>query len=350
MTNLANFYQQAIAGGAINDDPCQREILVHLQRLADELQAHKPSWFHWRRKPSIKGLYIYGSVGVGKTFLMDFFYQHIDERKKARYHFHHFMQQIDAKLRKLQGQKDPLRLVAKHLARSVRLLCFDEFFVHDVAYAMILAELLQALMNEGVIIVFSSNTQPDNLYLNGVQRSRFLPVIAMIKKNCEVLFLDQNRDYRLGRAPLINAYLYPLNEKNQALMQEQFALMAGDIQEHGVISIQNREIPFLKRGAKAIWFDFAVLCNFPRSQLDYLELAQQFDIVFLSEIPVLTENHTAQTLMFINLIDVFYDQKIKLIVSAAVSVEELYIKGELKTTFQRTLSRLQEMQSIDYLN
>ncbi|MFA6303536.1 MAG: cell division protein ZapE [Legionella sp.] len=350
MTNLANLYQQAITGGAINDDPCQREILVYLQRLADELQAHKPSWFHWRRKPNIKGLYIYGSVGVGKTFLMDFFYQHIDERKKARYHFHHFMQQIDAKLRKLQGQKDPLRLVAKHLARSVRLLCFDEFFVHDVAYAMILAELLQALMNEGVIIVFSSNTQPDNLYLNGVQRSRFLPVIAMIKKNCEVLFLDQNRDYRLGRAPLINAYLYPLNEKNQALMQEQFALMAGDIQEKGVISIQNREIPFLKRGAKAIWFDFAVLCNFPRSQLDYIELAQQFDIVFLSEIPVLTENHTAQTLMFINLIDVFYDQKIKLIVSAADSVEKLYIKGELKTTFQRTLSRLQEMQSIDYLN
>ena len=347
---LVTQYEAAIQRNEIDDDPLQREILEHMQRLADELQKPKPSWFHWGRSNSIKGLYIYGPVGVGKTYLVDMFYQHVEEKQKARFHFHHFMQQIDAQLRRLQGQKDPLKQIAKDIAKSTRLLCFDEFLVHDVAYAMILAELLQALHAQGVILVISSNTRPDDLYLNGVQRVRFLPAIAIIKNSCEVLLLHEHRDYRMGRQPLLDAYLYPLNEASAKTMEQQFLLLAKETQKNGVITIQNRDIPYLQCDEKSIWFAFDVLCNLPRSQLDYLEIADKFDNVFVSGIPRLTEGHTAQTIMFIHLIDVMYDRGINLIISAAAPLDELYVKGEMKDTFKRTLSRLMEMQSVDYLS
>lgn len=348
MTLLAR-YAAAIQRGEINDDPSQRELLVHMQRLADEL-AEPVSWFSWGRKNTIKGLYIYGPVGVGKTYLVDMFYQYVAEEKKARFHFHHFMQQIDFKLRQLQGQKDPLRYIAKEISRSTRLLCFDEFLVHDVAYAMILAELFLALQNHGVILVISSNTKPDDLYLNGVQRDRFLPAIALIKKECEVIYLNINRDYRMGHKPLLDAYLYPLNVHTAEVMTRQFTSLAHDIKTDGFITVQNRDIAYFKCGARAIWFTFDVLCNPPRSQLDYLEMAERFDTIFVSGIPCLTENHTLQTIMFIHFIDVMYDRGIKIVISAAVPIDALYVKGEMKDTFKRTLSRLVEMQSVDYLS
>lgn len=260
------------------------------------------------------------------------------------------MQQIDAQLRRLQGQKDPLRLIAKEIAQSTRLLCFDEFLVDDVAYAMILAELLQALVREGVILVISSNTRPDDLYAKGVQRKRFLPAIALINKECLVLHLNEQRDYRLGREPLLDAYLHPLNKITESKMEEQFVLLAPQFQVNQELVVQNRGIPYLRCSPKSIWFRFEVLCNFPRSQLDYLEIADRFEHVFLSDIPSLTVNHTAQTIMFINFIDVMYDRGIKVIISAAVPMEELYLNGEMFEPFKRTLSRLNEMQSVDYLN
>lgn len=345
---LLTHYEAAIQRGEITDDPLQKEVLVSMQRLVDELRKPKPYCF--QPKKLIKGLYIYGPVGVGKTYLVDLFYQHAGERKKARFHFHHFMQQIDIQLRKLQGQKDPLRHIAKNLAKTTRLLCFDEFLVHDVAYAMILAELLQALMQHGVILVISSNTHPDDLYLNGVHRDRFLPAIALIKKNCDLLHLNEKRDYRMGRTPLLEAYLFPLNVHSEQAMKHQFDLLVHNAEENGVIRVQNRDIPYLKCGSKSIWFAFDVLCNLPRSQLDYLEIAERFDTIFVSGIPALTEKHTAQTIMFIHFIDVMYDRGIKIVISAAVPVEELYVKGEMKDTFKRTLSRLVEMQSVDYLS
>lgn len=345
--NLVSHYQEAIDKGEIEDDKMQREVLSSLQRLCDDLNA--PLWRRWRKKTP-QGLYLYGSVGVGKTFLIDFFYHHVEERKKARFHFHHFMQQIDLQLRKAQGQKDPLRLIAKQLAKTTRLLCFDEFLVNDVAYAMILAELLNALMAEGVILVFSSNTAPDNLYLNGVQRARFLPAIALIKKNCEVLCLVEKRDYRYGHVAIAQAYLYPLNEETQQTMLQEFKQLAPSSTSNGFLSIQNREIPYLQCALKTIWFDFAVLCTMPRSQLDYLEIASRFDEIFLSNIPKFTEKHLAQVILFVYLIDVLYDQGIKLIVSAEVPADELYEEGEMKETFKRTLSRLKEMQSEEYLS
>jgi cell division protein ZapE len=349
MTLMAQ-YDAAIARGEINDDPLQREILTHMERLASDLKAANASWFSRFRKSYVKGLYIYGPVGVGKTYLVDLFYDHVDVPKKARFHFHHFMQQVDAKLRRLQGQKNPLQQVAKEIAQSIRLLCFDEFFVHDVAFAMILAELLQALIAHGVILVISSNTAPDDLYKNGVQRKRFLPAIVAINKNCEVLNLNEQRDYRVGREPLVDAYLYPLNKQTQQIMERQFIQLAEEVQEQGSIHIQNREIPFLKCGGKSIWFAFDVLCNLPRSQLDYLEIADKYDNIFLNDVPVLTEHHTLQTIMLIYFIDVMYDRGINVIISAAAPVAELYVQGEMLETFKRTLSRLTEMQSVDYLS
>jgi cell division protein ZapE len=347
--NLMTQYDAAIATGEIQNDILQREIIIHMQELADALNQPKSSWFRWRNSNPVKGLYVYGPVGAGKTYLVDLFFQHLEEPKKARYHFHHFMQQIDAQLRKVQGQKDPLRLIAKHIAKTTRVLCFDEFLVHDVAYAMILTELLQALIAEQVVIVISSNTPPEDLYRNGVQRDRFLPAIALIKQYCDVLKLDEPKDYRLGRESLVDAYLYPLNAATQQKMVEQFDLLAEDTREIGVILVQNREIPFVKCAKKSIWFDFNVVCNLPRSQLDYLEIADRFDHVFVSNVPQLTESNTTQTIMLVHFIDVMYDRGIKVILSAAVPVEALYLKGEMASTFQRTLSRLIEMQSADYI-
>ncbi|KTD34915.1 ATPase N2B (nucleotide (GTP) binding protein) [Legionella moravica] len=347
--NLMKQYEAAIQRGEIEDDLNQREILIHMQLLADELTQDSKSWFQWPRKRSIKGLYLYGPVGVGKTYLVDLFYQYIDEKKKARFHFHHFMQQIDYKLRQFQGRRDPLRHIAKEIAQSTRLLCFDEFLVHDVAYAMILAELFQALNTHGVILVISSNTSPDDLYLNGVHRERFLPAIEIIKNNCEVLKIPEKKDYRIGHQPLLDAYLYPLNDQTEHAMEQQFRLLVKEYTLNGSIVIQSRDIPYLKHGSQTIWFSFDVICNLPRSQLDYLELAEQFNTIFVSGIPCLTVNHTLQTIMFIHFIDVMYDRGINIIMSAEVPVEELYVQGEMKDTFKRTLSRLMEMQSVDYL-
>lgn len=349
MMNLIRQYEAAIHRGEIDDDPLQREILAQMQCLADEVKKSNSSWFYPFHKTRIKGVYLYGPVGVGKTYLIDLFYDCLEEKKKARFHFHHFMQQVDSQLRRVQGQKNPLRKIAKELAKTTRVLCFDEFMVHDVAYAMILAELLQALIAHGVILVISSNIPPDELYRNGVHRNRFLPAITAIKEHCEVLHLNEQRDYRVGRAPLLDAYLFPLNAQTALTMEKQFMLLTKEFKENGFITIQNREIPYLKIAEQSIWFSFDILCNLPRSQLDYLELADKFDTIFLSNIPSLTVNHTLQAIMFIHFIDVMYDRGINIIISAEVAVEELYVEGEMKDTFKRTLSRLLEMQSVDYL-
>lgn len=341
-------YERIVRSGDIEDDAAQRVIIDYFQAVIESIDFPKSCWRIWQRK-LIQGIYLYGSVGVGKTFLVDLFYDNLKTEKKARFHFHHFMQQIDAQLRKLQGTKDPLRQIAKGIAKTTCLLCFDEFLVDDVAYAMILAELLQALVLEGVTLVISSNTKPDDLYLNGVQRKRFLPAITLIKHHCHVLNLQIQKDYRLGREPLLNAYLFPLNKDTEQTMEKQFLSLESDYTTHGEIVVQQRSIPYLKSGHKSIWFTFDVLCNFPRSQLDYLELADRFDNVFISRIPRLTINHTAQAIMLINLIDVMYDRGIKLVVTAEVAIDELYTSGEMQEPFKRTKSRLKEMQSIDYL-
>lgn len=347
--SILSLYHQAIEEGDIEKNPEQLIVVEQLQAIADKLEKNKTSWIARIRGHQLRGLYLYGSVGVGKTYLMDLFYQSLNYRFKARYHFHHFMQQVDAQLRRLQGEKNPLQIIARNLAKQTKLLCFDEFMVHDVAHAMILADLLKALMAQGVVFIITSNIRPDDLYLNGVQRARFLPAIALIKEHCTVFQLQLQRDYRLGREPLLEAYLYPLNAKVQTRLKEQFEMLAPQASQQGFISVQNRDIPYLQCSERAVWFDFTSICNLPRSQLDYLEIADRFDTVFISDIPVLTEKNTIYAILLIHLVDVFYDRGVRLVVSAAAAVDQLYLKGEMLKEFQRTLSRLKEMQSVDYL-
>lgn len=343
-------YDALIARGEIENDPLQRPIIAVMDELADALGQPKKSFLSWRRTKGINGIYLYGSVGVGKTFLMDLLFEEVNIREKIRFHFHHFMQQIDAQLRRLQGQKDPLQVIAKNLAKTTRLLCFDEFLVHDVAHAMILAELLKALFANGIVLVATSNIKPDDLYLNGVQRARFLPAIALIKSHCQVLALNQPRDYRVGRDIQLETFFYPLNESTQSRFSAQFALMEPASRPAGTLTVQNREIPYIRCGEEAIWFDFKVICNLPRSQLDYLELVDRFSSFFVSGMPQLHERDTVYAILFVHFIDVLYDRGARLILSAEVPLTELYLKGEMSQAFRRTLSRLQEMQSQDYLS
>lgn len=347
---LLEHYERAVAWGDIQDNPAQRQILLAMQRIIDELQKSKQAWFPrgWYA-PQIKGIYLYGTVGAGKTYLMDLFYQLVPEKKKQRFHFHHFMQQIDAQLRLLQGQKNPLERIANNFAKKTRLLCFDEFLVQDVTQAMILAELLPIFFAKKIILVATSNSCPDDLYLHGVQRARFLPVIAEIKQRCEVVKLEAQLDYRLGREPLLTAYFYPLNAATDKKMAEQFAALEPHALSAGHLTIQNRSVAFIQLGERAIWFDFKVICNLPRSQLDYLEIANRFDTVFVSNIPVLTSQDSIYAILLIHFVDVLYDQRIRLILSAAVPLEQLYMQGGAPPAFKRTFSRLQEMQSVDYL-
>lgn len=343
-------YQQAIAEGLIEEDQRQQQVIASFQRLADHLPKGRLGWFSRKRHRPFEGIYLYGTVGVGKTFLVDLFYRQIPYRFKARFHFHQFMQQVDAQLRKRQGEKNPLKAIAAEFSKTIRLLCLDEFMVHDIAYAMILAELFQALIQQGVVLVLTSNIPPDDLYLNGLQRARFLPAIELIKKHCEVMELRLDRDYRLGREATFDAYLQPLNRSTAERMEEQFLALAPRSDKAGEIEVQGRRIPYLRCAEDAVWFSFNDLCSIPRSQLDYLEIASKFDILFLSDVPVMKKNDTAAVILFIQLVDVLYDQGLHLVVSAEASVDELYLEGEMRHDFKRTASRLHEMQSIDYLS
>jgi cell division protein ZapE len=346
---LVEQYDAAIAQGEINEDPQQRLLLLHFQRLADELTKPRRAWFRRRYKKPVLGIYTHGPVGGGKSYLMDLFYKYVGEQHKSRFHFHHFMQQVDAQLRRLQGQKDPLRKIAANLAKTTRLLCLDEFMVYDIADAMILAELLQALFAYDVILTATSNIPPDELYLNGLQRARFLPAIELIKNHCEILLLSDNCDYRLGRTPNVEAYFFPLNASTENSMQQQFVALAVHPVQNTKLVIQKRVIPYVQMCERVVWFKFDVICNLPRSQLDYLEISDRFDTVFLSEVPQLKSSDTTRTILLIHFIDVMYDKGVRLIISAAVPLEQLYLTGVMQKEFNRTLSRLEEMQSVDYL-
>lgn len=346
---LADAYDQAVASQDIQEDTQQRQILPVLQRIMDDLASSSAHWFNRIYKKKVQGLYLYGPVGAGKTWLVDLFYEHLSEPRKSRYHFHHFMQQIDAQLRRFQGQKNPVKKIARDFAKSTRLLCLDEFLIHDVADAMILAEVLKELFNQGVTMIASTNTAPDDLYRDGVHRERFLPAIDLIKSHCHIISITESRDYRLGRAPQLQSWLQPLNQASSQSLVQQFATLARNAQPSGEILIQQRLIPYIQSSDNAIWFNFNILCNIPRSQLDYLELADRFDTIFMSDIPILSGDDTTRAIMFIHLIDVMYDRGLRLIASAAGPASQIYTAGAMIKSFQRTLSRLEEMQSADYL-
>ena len=347
------YYQEQIQNGFITVDPLQQIALQSLQRLYHDLVQESErrqgflSLFH--KSKSCRGVYLWGSVGIGKTFLMDCFYQTLPFPQKMRMHFHAFMQMVHNQLQKHQGEADPLQAIAKELASKTLVLCFDELFVSDITDAMILGRLFRALFSYGLTLVATTNVAPDDLYKNGLQRLNFLPVIAMLKQETEVVQIPSLIDYRLRHLQEAGVFYTPLDEKAAANMEKSFqAITQGQTIETGAIEVCNRSIKIIKRSDSVVWFDFADICYVPRSQADYLEIASRFKTVFVSQIPIIDASEKDTICLFIGLIDVLYDARVRLVFSAQESVELIYNRGFMIAEFTRTHSRLLEMQSRDY--
>jgi len=351
-------YESLIENEEIQFDLAQDDAVSYLQNLFDSIQekAEKErgllsKWFGTSNSPTqIKGLYFWGGVGRGKTYLMDLFFECLDRDKKKRMHFHRFMRHIHQRLRVLQGTKDPLRKIAIEFADETQVLCFDEFFVSDITDAMILAGLLDAMFEQGIILVATSNVEPCHLYKNGLQRTRFLPAIALLEKFTRIVNIDGGVDYRLRALENAELYHYPLDpEANISLGKSFVALCPDHSVDDLVLDIEGREIFAHKCGDGVVWFQFKAVCEGPRSQNDYIELAMVYQTVLISNIPQFTPDNEDAARRFISLVDEFYDRKVKLILSAEVSLSELYQGDSLAFEFQRTVSRLKEMQSREYL-
>lgn len=296
----------------------------------------------------VKGLYLWGSVGIGKTYLMNIFYHSLPFPQKKRQHFHEFMQAIHYKLKQLQGHKNPLSLIAERMQGQV--LCFDEFFVTDIGDAMLLRGLLDHLFKQGVTLIATSNCHPDVLYANGLQRQLFLPAIQLLKEHCQVIEMVSQQDYRLRVLPQGSVYFYPLTLANEQRLAMLFSQVAPGVEcQASELFIEGRMIKTKAQGANVVWFDFAVLCSIPRSQLDYLAIAQAFTTVIISGVPQISPRDINTITYFIYLVDIFYENHINLILSAATPLTGIYPEGAKFFEFQRTQSRLIEMQSADYL-
>lgn len=341
-------------------DPAQEQAVLLLQDLYERLVARPPhpdrglgAWVRRLRgvepEPEI-GLYLWGGVGRGKTYLVDAFFDCLPFKRKLRVHFHRFMQRVHAELAALEGEKNPLEIVADGLAREARVLCFDEFFVTDIGDAMILGGLMQALFGRGVTLVATSNIEPQYLYENGLQRQRFLPVIAMLERYTQVVNVDAGTDYRLRTLQRAELYHYPLDEDADRSLTDSFERLAPEPGKHWErLQVNNRYITCRRLADDVAWFDFAELCDGPRSQNDYIELARIFHAVLVSGVPEFTAGKDDQARRFVNLVDEFYDRNVKLVLAAEKPLLELYAGGKLAFEFQRTVSRLQEMQSYEYL-
>jgi len=355
-------YKRDVAQGIMFEDSAQAEAIVHFQRLYDELLARENAEstrlgrlkrsFGRGAVASVKGLYIFGGVGRGKTYLMDMLFDSLPLERKMRAHFHRFMQRVHAELQRLKKQKNPLESVARVIAAEARVLCFDEFFVSDIGDAMILGGLLAHLLEEGVVLVTTSNIEPGSLYQNGLQRERFLPAIALLKANTQVVHLDAGVDYRLRSLRQASVYYWPLGEKADSAMLGCFKRL---VSEHGSIAagahveVLGRQISVRAQSDDVIWFDFADLCGGPRSAYDYVELGKLYHTVLVSNIPQLRSESDDMARRFVSLVDELYDRNVKLIASAQVELASLYTGSGLAFVFERTRSRLLEMQSEEYL-
>lgn len=351
-------YRQAVAGGSIAADPAQAAVMEKLDRIQTLLTALPPAGGWWQRLVSrwqpeptgARGLYIWGGVGRGKTMLMDWFFASLPPGIGLRMHFHRFMQRVHHDLDTFKGIANPLHKVADGFAAEGRVLCFDEFFVSDIGDAMLLGELMKALFQRGVLLVVTSNVEPRRLYENGLQRSRFLPAIDLIETHCEPHWLDGPVDYRLRVLEKAELFHWPLDAGADESLQRSFQALATDAPNEQVeLIVENRTIIARKIADDVVWFDFSALCEGPRSQNDYIELAREFHTVLLSDVPVFTTKKEDAARRFISLVDEFYDRSVKLIISAAAPVTDLYQGNRLRFEFDRTQSRLLEMQSQEYL-
>jgi cell division protein ZapE len=335
-------------------DPAQAAAVARLERLSLELGAFRAArQSRIKRlfaKPAVpRGLYLWGGVGRGKSLLMDAFYATVPIRRRTRVHFHAFMRDIHDELATLKREVDPLATVAAHVARRWRLVCFDEFHVSDIADAMILGRLLTALFGHGVVLVLTSNYRPDALYANGLQRQNFVPTIRLLERELDVLEVEGGTDYRLRALSQVRSYLVPADREAEAELAAAFERMRSGPDESPRLAIEGRTLIARHRAGSAVWFDFAALCDGPRSQRDYLELAREFSVMFVSGIPRLTAEMGDRARRFTWLVDILYDHRVKLLVSAAVAPERLYEEGPNSREFPRTVSRLVEMQSREYM-
>lgn len=350
-------YQEDLKRPDFFHDAAQENAVRHLQRLYDDLTA-KPSGsgllgkLLGKRKEPIKGIYFWGGVGRGKTYLVDTFFDALPFEEKRRTHFHRFMKRVHEELKTLKGEKNPLSIIGKRFADEARVICFDEFFVSDITDAMILATLLEEMFKNGMTLVATSNIVPDGLYKDGLQRSRFLPAIALLKQHTEVVNVDSGVDYRLRALEQAELYHCPLTAETDDILLTSFKSLLSDkskIVENEALMIENREIRAVRMCNDVAWFEFRELCDGPRSQNDYIELGKIFEAVILSNVEQMGVATDDMARRFINLVDEFYDRSVKLIISAEVELKDLYSGGRLEFEFQRTLSRLLEMQSHEYL-
>ncbi|PND37529.1 cell division protein ZapE [Paucibacter aquatile] len=355
MTRVTELYQQTLAERGYTADPAQLRAVAALQRCQDEWADYKARRSNavtklLVRPPLPRGVYMYGGVGRGKSFLMDCFFQAVPLTRKTRLHFHEFMREVHRELLELKGIADPLEELGKRIAKRFRLICFDEFHVSDVTDAMILYRLLDSLFRNRVSIVTTSNFHPDGLYPNGLHRDRILPAIELLKAKLEVINVDNGFDYRRRTLDQAQLYHQPLGDEAEAALTATFEALAEARDEDPRLQIEQRQIRARRRAGGVVWFDFAQLCGGPRSQNDYLELATQFHTLILSNVPEMPPRLASEARRFTWLVDVLYDRRVKLVISAAVPPEQLYADGPLAHEFPRTVSRLQEMQSQEYLS
>ncbi|MRX07482.1 cell division protein ZapE [Pseudoduganella sp. FT25W] len=353
--NVEEYYHHALAQRDYKADEAQQRAITRLQQCYDEWLAYKgqrsSTFKRLINRPAVpKGVYMWGGVGRGKSFLMDSFYSVVPLVRKTRLHFHEFMRDVHRQLDELRGVADPLDEVAKRVAKKYRLICFDEFHISDVADAMIMYNLLKALFDNGVSFIMTSNYDPNLLYPDGLHRDRILPTIALLYEKMDVMNIDAGIDYRGRALEQVEAYYTPLNAQTDKALRDAYASVAETADEDPVIRIEAREIRALRRAGTIIWFDFNTLCGGPRSQNDYLEIASRFHTVILSGVPMMSAAMSSEARRFTWLIDVFYDQGVKLLMSAEVAPEELYTNGAMANEFHRTVSRIVEMQSREYMD
>jgi cell division protein ZapE len=356
---LPQRYQRELAAHGYQADAAQSAAIERLEALRARLLAQRTGlWTRLRRRLAAgdgagasRGLYLWGGVGRGKTWLMDLFYDSLPPRQRRRSHFHHFIADVHRQLRQLGARRDPLQLLARRMARQAPVLCLDELQVNDIVDAMLLGALFEALLRHGVVLVITSNQPPSELYRNGLQRERFLPAIALLERALEVVVVDAGIDYRLRRLQRSPIYLDSAAADSDTQLQRLFDDLAGDHGERPAeLSIAGRRLRALRRAGDVVWFGFAALCEGPRSPEDYAQIACDFHTVLLSDVPAFTTpQQDNEARRFVALIDEFYDQGVKLVVSAAAPPAQLYRGELLQLEFRRTASRLAEMQTEYYL-